>query len=294
MHQSVNSIMKYRNTDFLIVADQGFIDYKKRRFYTEVLCEGNNLLLEPLEDCGLSAARNAIVLNAKMNNCDYVVISADSIEFTDSYDFATIIDAMKFYKLDLMGFDLKDRIPWEFNLNFVEGEHFELSKTTNSHKYRDIEVKECEICRNFFIASTDSLLDVKWDDNLKMREHEDFFWRYKQKGYKCGWTSNVVGNYIGVKEKEYRKKRNYEMSRGLQVLKEKYNMKIVQYSKLPTASAPYNIFKCLKKYTDLDIRLVQMRTNYSDGRNFPGDLLLDSPEGQKAIKEADIIHIHNN
>tara|TARA_Y100000310_G_scaffold312211_1_gene359271 strand:+ start:597 stop:1496 length:900 start_codon:yes stop_codon:yes gene_type:complete len=72
-------------------------------------------------------------------------------------------------------------------------------------------------------------------------------------------------------------------------------MKVVHYSTTAVAGAPYQIWKCLKKYTDLDVRLIQERNSYPDKRSFPTDILLhlNRSEATKLIKEADIIHIHN-
>lgn len=69
--------------------------------------------------------------------------------------------------------------------------------------------------------------------------------------------------------------------------------KIVHYSTLPTAAAPYHIWDCLTKYTDLDVRLVQKLNVYSDTRAFPKDMLLDEG-GEKIVKECNILHLHND
>ncbi|MBL8641245.1 MAG: glycosyltransferase family 2 protein [Alphaproteobacteria bacterium] len=49
---------------------------------------------------------------------------------------------------------------------------------------------------NFFLARTQTLRDNPWDPELKIREHEDFFWRLKQKNILVTSTQHVsIGHY---------------------------------------------------------------------------------------------------
>ena len=71
-------------------------------------------------------------------------------------------------------------------------------------------------------------------------------------------------------------------------------MNIVHVSKTALASSPYEIMKCLNKYTKLRVRWIAHRTSYADGRKFPADVLWnDLAERQRLLSEADIIHVHN-
>lgn len=71
-------------------------------------------------------------------------------------------------------------------------------------------------------------------------------------------------------------------------------MNVVHVSKTALAAAPYEIVKCLNKYTDLRVRWIAHRTRYADGRVFPSDILWSQErECQEVLNSADIIHIHN-
>jgi hypothetical protein len=70
-------------------------------------------------------------------------------------------------------------------------------------------------------------------------------------------------------------------------------VKVVHYSRTPLAGAPWQIFQCLKNYTDLDVRLVNQKANYADKRSFPKDLLLASDEAKQVLIDADVVHVHN-
>jgi len=71
-------------------------------------------------------------------------------------------------------------------------------------------------------------------------------------------------------------------------------IKIVQFSHNPLAGAPYQIYVCLSQYSNiLETRLVNWKVKYLDGRSFPYDMLYSNPYAKEIIKQADIIHIHN-
>ena len=72
-------------------------------------------------------------------------------------------------------------------------------------------------------------------------------------------------------------------------------MRVVMLSKTPLAGAPWEIMKCLNKYTDIKVRWISLKDRYRDGRVFPKDLIwgTNGTECLKAIREADVIHIHN-
>lgn len=72
-------------------------------------------------------------------------------------------------------------------------------------------------------------------------------------------------------------------------------MNIALYSRTPLASAPWELFKALRKYTSLNVSYVNGRNRYADGRKFPYHLLagLDNGKARVALEGADIWHVHN-
>ena len=143
-----------------------------------------------------------------------------------------IFDLIKYFKrYDLIGLNIKDRLKWEAKINLVDGKYFELDfidSTCKNCSPDKLIIWNCDIVRNFFLAKTDSLLKSPWDENLYMREHEDFFYAYKQKGFKVGYTDWCEGQYIGEKSKkdvtEYSKLRKLNMVDGLKNLQRKYKI----------------------------------------------------------------------
>ena len=72
-------------------------------------------------------------------------------------------------------------------------------------------------------------------------------------------------------------------------------MKVCIFSKTPLAAAPWELYKALKKYTTLNVNLVNGSARYNDGRTFPYHLLLTSPNGSsmRVLQDSDLWHIHN-
>jgi hypothetical protein len=72
-------------------------------------------------------------------------------------------------------------------------------------------------------------------------------------------------------------------------------MRIAIVARSPLAASPWELFKALRRYTDIDARLINYLTRYPDGRSFPHDLVMDGADGEAArwIRGADLIHVHN-
>jgi len=72
-------------------------------------------------------------------------------------------------------------------------------------------------------------------------------------------------------------------------------MKLTIYSRTPLAAAPWELYKALKRYTSIDVSLVNNTDRYNDGRIFPHHLLLASSNGNamRALQESEVWHVHN-
>jgi len=177
-------------------------------------------------DCGLSYARNYLINKANEEGYKYCLITADSIEFNSIANLQPVIDFMKKDDLTaLVGFKLNNRVSWEYLMELVPGKHFNLIKPTETIEDNGIKYTECNIVKNFFLAKTEALLNVPWDNALKMHEHEDFFWRLKQKTYKVFYTDYFSANYIDFKPPEYLKYRQRMYSEFRKIFQEKYKIK---------------------------------------------------------------------
>lgn len=242
--ETINSILDvWQDSWVILIGDQNNIeDYsdEKRIFYETACAKAHEntpndqiKIVNLPYDCGLSYARNKLVEKASELGIDYCLISADSIKFTESMKKINgFIPILQKYPFDLIGLNLRNRnVGWEalldlkdsFILDFID-------------KSEDKTIHECDIVRNFFIATTESLRYTRWDESLKMMEHEDFFWQYKKRGFKVGWTNCCHGEYIGIKEGKYKKLREKNMRESKAYLFKKYNLKNwVEYKNLDRA-----------------------------------------------------------
>lgn len=210
---------------YLFIADQGRENEKE--FFNFFLPEPSRWMRLPF-DCGVSHARNELITQAKLSNFDYCLLMADSIAFIPE-TINNLDKAVQFLKghpeVGILGFDLKNRVPWEYFMD-IQNNCFQLKKNDliETDPATGIRFKHCDICRQFFLAKTDTILSIKWDEELKTGEHEDFFWRYKQAGYKVCWTPDISGQYIDYKPAEYLRYRNRQYNEFRDILFRKHRL----------------------------------------------------------------------
>jgi len=181
----------YTNNCIVLIADQGYADKEKDitiDYYKSQI---------PLEyyripfDSGLSFARNFLVQKAVEMNVPYSLLGADSIQFTSPYNFQPFIDFLEQdNKRGIIGFDLLgSKCPWEFNVE-VNPTGIKLLTSTEFLEYNNIRYKKIDICRNIFLAKTNTLLKL-WDEEMKLCEHELAFLEYKKRDYEVYWTDSI-------------------------------------------------------------------------------------------------------
>ncbi|MDD4980676.1 MAG: hypothetical protein PHC54_05360 [Candidatus Omnitrophica bacterium] len=212
----------------LFVGDQGREDSEnEREFFDFFIKEAKTWKPLPF-DCGVSYARNYLIQAAAGKGLHYCLLTADSIEFIPE-TITNLDKAVHFLEnnpnIGILGFDLNDRIPWEYFMD-IQDNRFLLKRndTIETDPTTGLRIKHCDICRQFFLAKINTILSVKWDEALKTGEHEDFFWRYKQSGHKVCWTPDITANYIDYKPAEYLKYRNRQYNEFREMLFKKHNL----------------------------------------------------------------------
>jgi hypothetical protein len=66
---------------------------------------------------------------------------------------------------------------------------------------------ECAFVCNCFVANRDILKAIRWDEDLKVDEHWDFFWRAKIAGVRVGVAMDHVFPHIHVDPPAYKRHR---------------------------------------------------------------------------------------
>lgn len=176
-------------------------------------------------DFGLSASRNFLVDEAIKLKCKHCLLTADSIQFTAKYDLTPYINSLNaMTEIGLIGFGLKGRQAWEMKME-LKSDGFHMSPSTEQITFDDINFTVCDTVKNFFLAKTATLTDIRWDSELKLCEHEDFMLRLKLAGYKVLFSGKIEAEYINAKPEEYAKLRNRLYAEFAEKLKRKYGIK---------------------------------------------------------------------
>jgi len=174
--------------------------------------------------------RSTVIQVAKDFGYDYSIISADSIQFIK--DTENLTSAIKYLSentnIGLVGFNLNDRQAWEGYIDLIPNLYFKIKQLNlqqdDCFLFEGLRFYPCEVIRNFFLAKTECLINNKWDENLKLGEHEDYFYRLKQTQWTVNYCPDISANYINEKPEEYLKYRQRMYSEFRTMLQKKYNI----------------------------------------------------------------------
>lgn len=234
LYKAIQSIVDNCTIDYhLIIVDQNNepdnLTYKKI-FKTKLMA--NNISYSWIDvryNSGLSYGRNVGVQEAFLSGYEYTLISSDSFLVNNSINALEAICFEYLFGYDILGLSLDGCIcGWEAKLNLIEGHSFELDfidKDMKNSKQYDFRLFDCDIVKNFFIAKTESLLKSPWDMDLKLGEHEDFFWRAKKKNLRVGWTDLVKAEKMTDRPDDYSVLRRINFNEGINKVKKKYGIK---------------------------------------------------------------------
>jgi hypothetical protein len=225
LYKTLQTIVDFKPDNCIVlIADQGYADSEKDitidYFKSQIPLEFYKLPF----DCGLSYARNYLVQKAHEMQIPYCLLSADSIQFTQKYNFNPMIQFLALdEKRGLIGFDLENsKCNWEYLME-ITPKGIKFSYSDKECFFGNIKLTKVDICRNILLAKTHTLLNL-WNPEYKLGEHELAFLDYKNKGYEVYWTDAYLFKKISGRNNEeyetYRKRQNDY----LKLVKQKYNM----------------------------------------------------------------------
>jgi hypothetical protein len=225
LYKTLQTIVDFKPDNCIVlIADQGYADSEKDitidYFKSQIPLEFYKLPF----DCGLSYARNYLVQKAHEMQIPYCLLSADSIQFTQKYNFNPMIQFLALdEKRGLIGFDLENsKCNWEYLME-ITPKGIKFSYSDKEYFFGNIKLTKVDICRNIFLAKTHTLLNL-WNPEYKLGEHELAFLDYKERGYEVYWTDAYLFKKISGRNNEeyetYRKRQNDY----LKLVKQKYNM----------------------------------------------------------------------
>jgi glycosyltransferase involved in cell wall biosynthesis len=192
LQKTIQSIVdNYTTNCIVLIADQGYESQEKLENLDYYQSQISLKYYKLPFDCGLSYARNFLIKKASEMDIPYILMGADSIQFTQPYNFQPIIDFLEYdSNRGIVGFELiGSKCPWEYLMRVDDaGIHLNISDKIIKNNYTIF--KKVDICRNIFLAKTHTLLNL-YDNDLKLCEHELAFLTYKGRNYEVYWTDII-------------------------------------------------------------------------------------------------------
>lgn len=189
---------------------------------------------------GLSKGRNELVDNV---DTPYFLLLDDDFIFTPKTKIENFVQVLDHTHVDLIGGKLDNiirgkrkpyhwqRIFWKVDnqLWLKHGKHYEISG-----------VSVCDTVLNFFLARTDVVRELRWDERLKVVEHTDFFLRAKLFGLTVGYTHSVVVDHKRHGGTPTYRKHRHAVGKHKRMMLNKWGFKALRYGMNPTGGVEFD------------------------------------------------------
>lgn len=231
----INSILKLYPNITILIGDDGSPSCKEY-ILNEFENKNNIYYYELPYDSGLSYGRNYLLQKVKT---EYFLLCDDDFEIDNTLNLVELINILENKKLDILGGYLrnykivrnfKDKIivllqkvlKYEIKTNYIGS--FETNNDILNVYYNRYEFPnyiDTELCLNFFLAKTSSIKKMNgWDEDLKLQEHTEFFYRAKLNGIKVGFSNQMSVKHFPVQMKNYK---NNRLRNYTHIFLKKYN-----------------------------------------------------------------------
>lgn len=179
----------------IFIADDGKLDENEILYYVGL---ENVFYWAGDFNQGLSYGRNFLINRVKTK---YVLIGDDDFVYDKDSGLEKMLDLLDIY--DIVGGSIRGSNDYQGIFERVD-ETLTIKPIVPDYKIRDeVEYADSDIVYNFFVGKTDKVLEVSWDNKIKViYEHLDFFLRAKTLGVSVGYTPNA--------SIEHRRKTHYD------------------------------------------------------------------------------------
>lgn len=213
LYRLVASIKKYIPEARIYIADDGKMTNEKKEYYKKLEEEGHKIILMPF-DTGLGNGRNSIVDEIEEK---YYISCDDDFEFTERPDIEWCIDLLESQpKLLLVAGKAKDKRrigikEWGYNIEIKDKILYQHFNESGIHRHKGRDYKYADFVNNYFIAKTDIIRQIRWEDTQRIGyEHIDFALRVKKSGYKMAIAPSITVEHKNETYPEYEKyRKNY-------------------------------------------------------------------------------------
>jgi GT2 family glycosyltransferase len=197
LRRLVSSISEYYPGAPVNIADDSKIDDETRAYYAGLEQRGDRVLLLPY-NVGISAGRNALV---DITSRPYLLFLDDDVVFFDETrirDMVDVLDADP--SIGVAGGSLIDNgtdlLPYEHNVRLKDRVLHYYPVGPESTVIGGHPCRWADVVHNFCLVRRQVFDSTRWDEELKMAEHTDFFLRLKAAGWKAVHVGGVsVGHF---------------------------------------------------------------------------------------------------
>ncbi len=176
----------------IVVGDNGYPSKEKKIFCEE---HGAKYFELPF-DCGICVGRNMLVDRIKTI---YTMVGDDDFFYTPGAKVNKMLEFMRERpEFDLIGGRIEEGGSvrnYQGFIDFYPGHFIYRSLELDKFKTADcgLQYKACELTFNFFVAKTEMLKAVRWDEQIKVAyEHSTFFIDAKKAGKKVAFTPDAI------------------------------------------------------------------------------------------------------
>jgi len=155
---------------------------------------GNATILQLPYSSGLSYGRNCLL---KEVSTKYILLADDDFVFTRNTDLTIPYNILESTDIDVVGIDLLD-YGWMTRIyrGSYEIKNNSLIQYQNKPYGYHCDYPMYHYVLNCFVAKSDVIKDVLWDEELKLYEHDDFFLRLKNKKVMISHTDRISIDHI--------------------------------------------------------------------------------------------------
>ena len=216
LERLLESIRTYYPDVPILIADDGRECFLRKPAQVEKFQGMTLRVLQMPFDSGMSAGRNLMVQEAKTSR---LILLDDDFIFNDDTQLERLVEGLE------QGYDIVAgylRLPGGREQHY---EGFMIQSGDQLLLFRiegATEIVPVDIVLNFFAARRDALQTITWDEQLKICEHEDFFWRGKQAGLRVGFCPHVWAWHQRGRNVQYNRFRNSRVKEMKAIAMEKH------------------------------------------------------------------------
>ncbi len=172
-----------------------------------------NQLIETEFDIGISAGRNRLLETVET---PYFLLIDDDHVVVEQSDIPGLVQKLRDYgsACDLLA--ALSNQAGKPRCFAVEEENRTLRARCHYHR-QDGDVYFCDIVPNTFVAKTNVVRDIGWDESLKVREHWEFFYRAWMEGLKVAISTAHRFDHRHIHNADYNhlRSRSWYLAKGL-------------------------------------------------------------------------------